>query len=115
MSVSLYEVRAETFEGNTFTLRGGFLTFEAAEDHPVKLSLWKRVWVRMAPLDTTPPPPIHPPPLPWSDEWAGKFTYVRDAENRRVFSVHGVEKRRIETINMLRDAGLVTRAWGKDE
>src|SRR5688572_26181639 len=31
--------------GNPLVLRRGFPSREAAEDHPVKLALWARVWV----------------------------------------------------------------------
>lgn len=40
-----YVVKAETHDGVERTLRGGFESFEDAEDHPVKLSDWRRVWI----------------------------------------------------------------------
>ena len=40
-----YAVKAETNEGNVVILRRGFASTEDAEDHRVKLSQWRRVWV----------------------------------------------------------------------
>jgi hypothetical protein len=40
-----YAVKAETNEGNVVILRRGFASTEDAEDHRIKLSRWKRVWV----------------------------------------------------------------------
>ncbi len=40
-----YAVKAETKEGNVLTLRRGFVSYDAAEDHPVQMKLWTRVWV----------------------------------------------------------------------
>jgi hypothetical protein len=40
-----YAVMAETHEGKTMTLRRGFSSQDDAEDHPVQMALWRRVWV----------------------------------------------------------------------
>ena len=40
-----YAVKAETKEGDVITLRRGFQTRDDAEDYPVRLSQWRRVWV----------------------------------------------------------------------
>lgn len=90
-----YAVKAETIEGKVMTLRRGFPTQDAAEDHPVQMSLWKRVWVEAIPA----PPPIPPPalpPLPWTVDvvdggYGGKtnFTYIKDANGRRIMSLLG--------------------------
>jgi hypothetical protein len=40
-----YAVKAETHEGKVMVLRRGFASKEEAEDHPIKMLLWKRVWV----------------------------------------------------------------------
>jgi hypothetical protein len=40
-----YAVKAETNDGNVVILRRGFASTEDAEDHRVKLSQWRRVWV----------------------------------------------------------------------
>lgn len=40
-----YAVKAETHEGKVTILQRGFTSEAQAEDHPVKMSLWKRVWV----------------------------------------------------------------------
>lgn len=107
-----YAVMAETHEGNVFALRYGFASQEAAEGHPVKLSLWKRMWVE----ERNRPTPLahieHSPPLPWSMEWIGTFTYVRDAEGRRVLSLFGSAQRRAHTEDVLRRAGLLSSTEG---
>ena len=40
-----YAVKAETHEGHVVILRRGFASTEDAEDHRVKLSQWRRVWI----------------------------------------------------------------------
>jgi hypothetical protein len=40
-----YAVRAETKEGDVVTLERGFPSLSEAEDYPVRLYLWRRVWV----------------------------------------------------------------------
>jgi hypothetical protein len=40
-----YAVKAENHKGEVQVLRSGFASKDQAEDHPVKMSLWKRVWV----------------------------------------------------------------------
>lgn len=48
-------IRAETKHGHTLTLKKGFQSYEAAESYPVKLKLWKRVWVdAYAPVEEAP-------------------------------------------------------------
>ena len=44
-----WEVRAEMKEGGEVVLRRGFPTRGAAEDHRVRLALWRRVWVQETP------------------------------------------------------------------
>lgn len=44
-----FAVRVESHEGKLMTLRRGFVSQDAAEDYPVQLKLWKRVWVE--PID----------------------------------------------------------------
>jgi hypothetical protein len=89
-----YAVKAETFQGKVMILRRGFSTAEAAEDHPVQMSLWKRVWVEPMP-EPAPEPPAVLPPMPWTadivDCYGGKtnFTYIRDANGRRIMSLLG--------------------------
>ena len=41
-----YAVRAETKEGDVVTLKRGFPSVSDAEDYPVRLYLWRRVWVK---------------------------------------------------------------------
>lgn len=43
-----YAVRAETKEGDVVTLQRGFPSLSEAEDYPVRLYLWRRVWVEPA-------------------------------------------------------------------
>jgi hypothetical protein len=43
-----YAVKAETKKGEVVTLQRGFRTKSDAEDYPVRLSLWRRVWVEPA-------------------------------------------------------------------
>jgi hypothetical protein len=43
-----YAVRAETKEGDVVTLKRGFPSRSDAEDHPIHLHLWRRVWVEPA-------------------------------------------------------------------
>jgi hypothetical protein len=40
-----YAVKAETHEGKVVTLRDGFPSRAVAEDFPVRLAKWRRVWV----------------------------------------------------------------------
>ena len=40
-----YAVKAETHQGKVLILRRGFASQEDAEDHPVRMSHWKQVWV----------------------------------------------------------------------
>jgi hypothetical protein len=40
-----YAVRAETKEGDVVTLKCSFPSRSNAEDHPIRLHLWRRVWV----------------------------------------------------------------------
>jgi hypothetical protein len=51
-----YAVMAETHEGKTMTLRRGFSSQDDAEDHPVQMALWRRVWVAPVPGTETPKP-----------------------------------------------------------
>jgi hypothetical protein len=49
-----YSVKAETKEGDVITLRRGFPSRSDAEDYPVRLSLWRRVWVERELSEPTP-------------------------------------------------------------
>lgn len=91
-----YAVKAETHEGNTVLLRRGFASQEAAEDHPITLSLWKRVWVET--IGPTPSAKTAPtlPPMPW--DWVaagvadarGSFhAYLVDATGRKIAAIWG--------------------------
>ena len=108
-----YAVMAETRAGNIHTLRRGFPTRDAAEDHPVKLASWKRVWVepvkRQAKHITT------PPTLPWVMEWNLNFTYVRDADGHRILSLWGTKERREHIEKQLAEAGLLGQQQERHE
>lgn len=105
--MSAFNVMGEDHKGNVYVIRKGFRSEEAAEDHPVTMKYWKRVWVSQNVKAAHGPAP-EDAPLPWSVEKCGKvFTYIRDAENRRVMSLHGVLARRDYTVGVLRDAGML--------
>ena len=87
---SKYQVMAETHEGTTHILRKGFSSEEAALGHPVRLSLWKRVWVEKS----TTPKPVEPPKPPFTVEWTGGFAYLLDSTGRRVASLLGTQANR---------------------
>jgi len=40
-----YVVKGETREGEITIVKRGFASQEEAEDHPIRMSDWKRVWV----------------------------------------------------------------------
>ena len=48
-----YAVKAETQEGDVVTLKRGFPSRSDAEDYPVRLSRWRRVWIER--VDEPPP------------------------------------------------------------
>jgi hypothetical protein len=89
-----YAVLAETKDGNVLTLRRGFVCRDDAEDHPVQLSLWKRVWVEKE--VTAPVAEACLPPKPW--DWVasgaavanGTFhAYLVDATGRKIGAIWG--------------------------
>lgn len=87
---------AETHEGNTFRLRGGFATRDAAEDHPVKMKLWKRIWVEELPQAKCEPAKLPPKPWDWVTSGGvsanGKFhAYLTDATGRKIAAIWGRE------------------------
>lgn len=92
-----FAVMAETHEGATFKLRGGFATRDAAEDHPVTLKLWKHVWVaEIEEVAEKVEQPAVLPPLPW--DWVASMTsdangafhaYLVDANGRKIAAIWG--------------------------
>jgi hypothetical protein len=89
-----YAVMAETLEGKVMTLRRGFKTHDDAEDHPVQLSLWKRVWI--TPIDVPPAQPPALPPKPWDWIAAGEpsnngsfHAYLVDANGKKIAAIWG--------------------------
>jgi hypothetical protein len=47
VSMMEYAVKGETPDGRIMILARGFDSYEDAEDHPVKMSDWKRVWIEL--------------------------------------------------------------------
>jgi hypothetical protein len=94
MNVTPYCLKAETHEGEIFTLRGGFASKEEAEDHPVILRHWKRVWAE--PYEPTPGRQPTLPPFPWDWMATGKptangsmHTYLIDANGKKIAAIWG--------------------------
>jgi hypothetical protein len=90
-----FAVKAETHEGNIFMLRGGFATESDAEDYPVTLKQWKRVWVEPV-IEALPPEAEGFPPFPW--DWTsssaptanGQFqAYLVDANGKKIAAIWG--------------------------
>jgi len=90
--VKEFAVTAETHQGKVMVLRRGFMSRQEAEAHPVKLSLWKSVWVEE--MKATPKPIETPPPFPWTVLWCAGRAYLVDAEGRKFASLLGSQKRR---------------------
>lgn len=88
----MFQVMAEAKDGGTYVLRRNFATEEAALDHPVKMSHWKRVWVERA--NDQPERDTSPPSLPWSVEWSRGHAYVLDAKGKKIAALLGTQERR---------------------
>jgi hypothetical protein len=80
------------------TLRRGFATEDAAEEHPVQMALWKRVWVERIAVATSVKSAPALPPKPW--DWVasgdtdarGQFhAYLVDATGRKIAAIWGGE------------------------
>lgn len=102
MGTTEYAVRAETHEGNVMTLRRGFTSEDAAEDHPVQMNLWKRVWVEPVGLIQTDRPAPVLPPKPWDWVAAGATSnngtfhaYLVDANGRKIAAIWGGEAKKL--------------------
>lgn len=109
-----FSVMAESKSGQVHTLRSGFPTRAKAEDHPVKMSEWSRVWI-----EHVQPPPEPPrvtddsglPPLPWNWETSGSVSnngsyhlYLIDATGRKIAAIWGRNDEKILTANRILDA-----------
>ena len=95
MSDLEYAVKAETHEGNVMVLRRGFASQASAEDHPVKIALWRRVWVEPIGRIDNPSEPVLPP-LPWNwvtserpDARGQFYVYLVDATGRKIAAIWG--------------------------
>ena len=95
-----FAVRAETHNGNVLTLRRHFKTMDDAESHPIIGAKWKRVWVeemlRPKVEKVTKPEPKSDdlPPLPWRVQWVKGFTYLVDADGKKIASLLGAHAKR---------------------
>jgi hypothetical protein len=92
-----FAVKGETHDGAVLTLRRGFTSRDAAEDHPVTMSLWKRVWVEEIPTPVKGPAAL--PARPWSITPANNrasHIYLTDANGRKIATIWGsVEERKL--------------------
>ena len=94
-----FAVRAETKTGDIFTLRRHFQSRDAAESHPVLMSKWRRVWVEEMPRPQVEVrqkqiPNPDEAPLPWRIQWVKGFTYLVDADGRKLASLLGSRAKR---------------------
>ena len=95
----MYQVMGESPSGKTLTLRRGFASEDDALDHPVRLALWKRVWVESTPPSE--PPDNSPPPFPWSVRWAGSLAYMVGADGKVFATLLGTHTRREQVAALL--------------
>lgn len=95
MTAEVFEVKVETHDGGIHVLRR-FAAREEAEDHPVKLSQWKRVWIERAEPKKT----IADAPLPWTIKTEGRWTYLIDGNGKRMASLYG-SKERLDAIEKI--------------
>ena len=102
-----WEVRAEMLEGGEGTIRKGFPTREAAEDYPIKLALWRRVWVQKTVLPVAPKAATLRQPWTIEEPVGNSFTYLRDADGARIASLLGRAEQRDRFVDALTSAGLV--------
>lgn len=79
-----FAVMGETQQGKTVTIRRGFPSEEAAEDYPVRLASWRRVWVEEV-QERTEPKRGRPPRRNWGAWSNAAFSEVEQAavEGRR--------------------------------
>jgi hypothetical protein len=105
MSALEYAVKAETKEGSVLTLRRGFLSEDEASDHPVQMSLWKRVWVEAIGQLA---PKVEPklPPFPWgldaavtTDNRGQHHVYLVDATGRKIAAIWGKDHEKMLIAN----------------
>jgi hypothetical protein len=92
--MSVFCLKAETHEGEIFVLRRGFTSLEEAEDHPVVLQHWKRVWAEPDEPKAERSPIL--PPFPWDWLATGKptangsfHTYLIDATGKKIAAIWG--------------------------
>lgn len=89
-----FAVKAE-LRGEVATLRRGFATKDEAEDHPVTLACWDRVWVEE--VEPRPQSADTAPALPWTVLWTSGHGYVIDADGNKIASLLGSNRRREHT------------------
>lgn len=78
-----------------------FPTRGAAEDHPVRMTHWKRVWVEEVERGTLPDDTASP--LPWSILWSGMAAYIVDANGKKLGALWCGPKRRELNAAMILD------------
>ena len=100
-------VLAEMIEGGGPQVLRWYPTRRAAEDHPVKRALWKRVWVEKRPAPEPPCVPKGTPPWTIEEPAGSRFTYIRDAGDSRVASLLGSKADRRRVTEVLRAAGVI--------
>ncbi len=101
-----WEVRAETHDGGEVVLRR-LATRDEAESYPIRLSLWRRVWV--SEVSEKPEKPAATLRRPWviDEPHHTPFTYLRDADGARIATLHGRNEQRDRMIGILRQVGLL--------
>jgi hypothetical protein len=117
-----YMVKAETHEGDIMTLRKGFASQGEAEDHPVTMKFWKRVWIEP---DSTPAPVPKSktlPPFPWNWVAAGKpsasgafHAYLVDANGRKIAAIWGAESERALVADFIVDSCNISHQVDQNE
>jgi len=100
-----YAVMGETEHG-AVCIRRGFPNREAAEDHPVKMSLWKRVWVQAEPEPRNDTGVAAP--RPWSIGVSSTSSnndsfhlYLVDANGRKIAAIWGRSGEKLATAEMI--------------
>lgn len=95
-----FAVMAELKTGEIKVLRY-FPTREAAEDHPVRMTHWKRVWVE--PVERQNEIYDTASPLPWNILWSGMAAYIVDANGKKLGALWSSPRRRELNAAMILD------------
>lgn len=100
-----YAVKAEDKTGAVITIRSGFRTLDQAEDYPVVMKLYRRVWSEELP-EKNPVHKISRRPtgiLPWT--WGDKThnAYLVDAAGQKVLMLFGNKAEKVRSGNAILD------------